>query len=597
MLVTAGIVTLLLIYLILRNILHLKNIPKPKATLFWRHLTTFTERSAEMLHDNIIRTREVPLSPEYFGGVGYVLYNNLKRKRDHYITINGRTGEVETASSLLTKCIRTSLLLRKHGIKKGDVVIAFFNIQLNSCVPCIASYFIGAIPSFMDPGINEQEVIHQIKLCQPKIIITYQDATEMLLRVLDTIGLDIDIDIIVLEKEKEFLEPQIEEESFKPVFVEDLQQTAAIFFSSGSTGYPKAICLSHYSIFDEVLLKGIPSTEEKPMVILGYDNYYWLVETWKLIGLVKGHGIRVISPKFDTEEVWRMIDKYKVTMLFFDVKETKELCESRRPSNVNVYSVSALCVVGDRLPVRYQRAFKEMFPAAEIPVIYGLTETGICTHFCYGDRRHLELIERHPESIGVPVEGTGVSLKVVDLETGEALGPNRPGELCVKTRNLLNCYYKTQNSDHFDSDGWFRTGDVLRYDEDLRFYFEGRIKDIIVFQGWHVAPGILETKLKSHPAVKRAAVVGKPHPPDGEHPMAIVELAEGRDNVELMEIKEFVDEDMNDLYKLRGGIVAVKKLPITITGKVKKGLLRKMMEGRMVISATEDASDFFSQRS
>nr|CAI5864953.1 unnamed protein product [Callosobruchus analis] len=533
-----------------------------------------------MVHDNIIRTSEVPVSSEYFGGVGFVLYNNLRLKGDRLITINGRTGETETARSLLTKCIRTSLLLQKHGIKQGDVVTAFFNIQLNSCIPCIASYFIGAIPSFMDPGINEQEVVHQIKLCQPKIIITYddQEITELLTRVLDTVGLD--LDILVLEKEKDFLEPQIAEKSFKPVFVEDLQQTAAIFFSSGSTGYPKAICLSHYSIFDEVLLEGIPRTEENPMVILGYDNYYWLVETWKLIGIVKSNGIRV-------------------TMLFLDVKEVKELYESRRPDNVNVDSVKALCVVGDRLPVRYQRAFKEMFPTSEIPVIYGLTETGICTHFSYGNRRHLELMERHPESIGVPAEGTGVILKVKvepqasDGDGGgnrsEVLGPNRPGELRVKSRNLLNCYYKTQSSDHFDSDGWFKTGDVLKYDEDLCFYFEGRIKDIIVFQGWHVAPGILETKLKSHPAVKRAAVVGKPHPIDGEHPMAIVELSEGRGNVDLVEIKEFADEDMNDIYKLRGGIVAVKKLPVTITGKVKKGLLRKMMEGRMVISATEEA--------
>ncbi|CAH1980328.1 unnamed protein product [Acanthoscelides obtectus] len=454
----------------------------------------------------------------------------------------------------------------------------------------------GAIPSFMDTAINEQEIMHQIKLCQPKIIVTYDDQEVMdtLRRVLESIELD--IDIIVLEKEKAFLEFRDEESSFQPVFVEDLQKTAAIFFSSGSTGYPKAICLSHVSIFDEILLKGIPRSEDEPMVILGFDNYYWLVETWKLVGIVKDHGIRIISPTFDIKEIWTMIDKYKVTMLFFDVKEVKELYGSERPANVNVDSVRALCVVGDRLPVRYQRAFKEMFPGADIPVIYGLTETGICTHFTYGNQRHLRLMERHPESIGVPVEGIGVMMKVVDLDTGERLGPNKAGELRVKSRNILNCYYRVPNSDHLDSDGWFKTGDVVKYDEDLCFYFEGRIKDIIVYQGWHVAPGILETKLKSHPAVKRAAVVGKPHPADGEHPLALVELSDGRTDVDLMEIKEFVDEDMNDIYKLRGGIVAVKKLPVTITGKVKKGLLRKMMEGRMVVSATEEVSDSFSQR-
>ncbi|CAH1980329.1 unnamed protein product [Acanthoscelides obtectus] len=354
----------------------------------------------------------------------------------------------------------------------------------------------GAIPSFMDTAINEQEIMHQIKLCQPKIIVTYDDQEVMdtLRRVLESIELD--IDIIVLEKEKAFLEFRDEESSFQPVFVEDLQKTAAIFFSSGSTGYPKAICLSHVSIFDEILLKGIPRSEDEPMVILGFDNYYWLVETWKLVGIVKDHGIRIISPTFDIKEIWTMIDKYKV----------------------------------------------------------------------------------------------------VDLDTGERLGPNKAGELRVKSRNILNCYYRVPNSDHLDSDGWFKTGDVVKYDEDLCFYFEGRIKDIIVYQGWHVAPGILETKLKSHPAVKRAAVVGKPHPADGEHPLALVELSDGRTDVDLMEIKEFVDEDMNDIYKLRGGIVAVKKLPVTITGKVKKGLLRKMMEGRMVVSATEEVSDSFSQR-
>ncbi|XP_074028307.1 luciferin 4-monooxygenase-like [Leptinotarsa decemlineata] len=167
--------------------------------------------------------------------------------------------------------------------------------------------------------------------------------------------------------------------------------------------------------------------------------------------------------------------------------------------------------------------------------------------------------------------------KVVDLDTGKPLGPNHEGELRIKSHKVMNGYYKMDSSSAFDEEGYLKTGDIVRYDEEKCFYIVDRIKEIFKYRGWHILPAMLEEVLLAHPAVKEAAVVAIPHKIDGDHPMGLVVLFEGHDDVTSEDIESFFNSKVADSQKLRHGVRIVKELEKTVTGKIKRRALSQMI--------------------
>lgn len=165
--------------------------------------------------------------------------------------------------------------------------------------------------------------------------------------------------------------------------------------------------------------------------------------------------------------------------------------------------------------------------------------------------------------------------QVVDLQTEEPLGFNKWGELLVKGDYLMNGYYNLDSSSAFDKEGWLRTGDVVYYDEDFCFYVVDRVKEMLKFRGWHVVPAILENILLTHPAVKAAVVIGIPHKTDGDHPAACVILKDGYKNCKPEDIQKFVDEKVDDIRKLRGGVRIIKVFPRTPTDKIDRKKIKE----------------------
>jgi 4-coumarate--CoA ligase len=143
----------------------------------------------------------------------------------------------------------------------------------------------------------------------------------------------------------------------------------------------------------------------------------------------------------------------------------------------------------------------------------------------------------------------------------------------------MNGYFNADSSESFDEDGWLKTGDIVYYDEDYCFYVVDRIKEAFKYQGWFIAPLVLENELLKHPAVKLAVVIGVPKD-DGYHPMGLVVVREGFD-VSEEEIEKFVEERVPERQRLRAGVKFIKSVPMTVTGKVKRREIRQMvLEGR-----------------
>lgn len=131
----------------------------------------------------------------------------------------------------------------------------------------------------------------------------------------------------------------------------------------------------------------------------------------------------------------------------------------------------------------------------------------------------------------------------------------------------------------WDSDGFFKTGDITYYDEDYCFFIVNRMKELLKYRSWHVTPAKLETILFMHPAVHNCIVIGIPHESDGDHPMGVVVLKDSAmGTVKEEELQKYVDDQVGNHEKLRGGIKFIKEFPLTITGKInriqtKRGIL------------------------
>lgn len=138
-------------------------------------------------------------------------------------------------------------------------------------------------------------------------------------------------------------------------------------------------------------------------------------------------------------------------------------------------------------------------------------------------------------------------------------------------------YFNEDSSKDFDADGYFKTGDIVQYDEDKCFYIMDRIKELLKYQGNVVSPTALEDVLTSHPTVEIAAVIGIPHVEDGDHPMGVVKL---RSNctVNPGDLMQYVDEIIEDkTRRLWAGIKIVEDIPVNGVGKINKRKLRDMI--------------------
>lgn len=139
----------------------------------------------------------------------------------------------------------------------------------------------------------------------------------------------------------------------------------------------------------------------------------------------------------------------------------------------------------------------------------------------------------------------------------------------------MNGYHNLDSSYCWDSEGYLKTGDVVYYDDDMCFYHVDRIKEMLKYRSWHVAPAAIEAIIHQHPAVSVSVVVGLPHPEDGDHPFAFVVLKKDH-NATREEILEFVNSRVDDRHQVRGGLMIVEEVPFTATGKIKRQQLREL---------------------
>ncbi len=334
---------------------------------------------------------------------------------------------------------------------------------------------------------------------------------------------------------------------------------AVILYTSGTTGQPKGAELTHANLTRNAELTAQTLIGAGPDdVVMGcLPLFHVFGLTCGLNAAVVGGATLTLLPRFDPGKALAIIARDRVTI--FEGVPTMYAAMLHHPSSADADTSSLrVCVSGGAaMPVEILHAFEKTF-GCMILEGYGLSETSPVASFNHPNA------ERKPGSIGTPV--AGVEMRVVGND-GQELPPGEVGEIAIRGHNVMKGYWgKPEATAEAIPDGWFRTGDLARVDEDGYFFIVDRKKDLIIRGGYNVYPREIEEVLYEHPAVAEAAVIGIPHDQLGEEVAAAVSLKPGA-TATPEELQAHVKERVA-AYKYPRQVWVVHELPKGPTGKI-----------------------------
>jgi long-chain acyl-CoA synthetase len=342
--------------------------------------------------------------------------------------------------------------------------------------------------------------------------------------------------------------------------------TAVILYTSGTTGQPKGAELSH----SNMVMNAMTSNRLFGSLATDHDTHLLTLPLFHSFGqsvnMNSGFSVGatlVMLPRFDAQQAIGLMQRETITF-FAGVPTmywgllgalTDDVDVDRIASNLR-RAVSG----GSAMPVEILRQFQDRFHV-QVLEGYGLSETSPVATFSDPDR------DPRPGSIGIPI--WGVQMKLVDDDWKTIDGADQVGEIAIRGHNIMKGYYnRPEATAEVMRDGWFRSGDLARRDEDGFYYIVDRAKDMIIRGGFNVYPREIEEVLMTHEAVSLAAVVGVPHESHGEEIKAFVILNEGAE-LTPDELVAWCKEQMA-AYKYPRIVEVTSSLPMTATGKILK---------------------------
>jgi long-chain acyl-CoA synthetase len=331
--------------------------------------------------------------------------------------------------------------------------------------------------------------------------------------------------------------------------------TAVILYTSGTTGKPKGAELTHDNLRRNVeVALDLFSLSPGDVILGALPLFHSFGQTCGLNAAVRGGACLALVPRFEAGAVLDTIASERVDVFQGVPTMYAALLHHPRRSDYDVSSLRVCVSGGAALPVEILRAFEREFGCVILEG-YGLSETSPIASFNHPDR------ERKAGSIGTPVDG--VEMRLLEAVDGV-------GEIAIRGHNVMKGYWQRPDAtgEAIDADGWFRTGDLARVDDDGYFFIVDRKKEMIIRGGYNVYPRELEEVLHEHPAVLEVAVVGIPHPDLGEEVGAAIALKDGA-AATASELRAFVKSQVA-AYKYPRHVWLVDALPKGPTGKILK---------------------------
>lgn len=499
---------------------------------------------------------EVPFTP--------FLLASASLRGDKPAFIDAPTGRTLTYQGWADAVRRTAAGLARRGVRKGDVVGIFSHNLPEYAVAFHAVSLIGGINTTINPLYTAAEVTTQLTDCRARYLVTAEPFLEKARQVAGQCGVS---ELFVFgqgDGATPFASLLAAGGEVPVVDLDPREDLVVLPYSSGTTGLPKGVMLTHRNLVANVLQAACAlgvAPHDTMLAVLPFFHIYGMVVIMNM-GLHVGATL-VTMPRFDLEQFLETLQRYKVT--FAPIVPPIVLAIAKHPM-VDKYDLRSLhTVFSGAAPLSANVATAASTRlGCRVLQGYGLTEMSPVTHAMRPDTERYR-----PDGIGTPIPNT--EAKVVDLETGAALGPNKEGEICVRGPQMMKGYLNRPDATAamIDAGGWMHTGDVGYADEHGCFFIVDRVKELIKYKGLQIAPAELEAVLLSHPAIADAAVVPFPHEEAGQIPKGFVVL-KGEATPE--QIMAYVAERVAPYKKLRS-LEIIDQIPKSASGKILRRVL------------------------
>ena len=460
--------------------------------------------------------------------------------------------------------------LRRMGLQKGDIIALCSPNSIDYPNMFLATLAGGGIVSTCNPGFTAGELNYQFKNSRAKYVATIPALMSTVNQAIKNTGVE-KIIIMGSEDQKSFSDfisfQTLLKDSGSLFEVEPVnckEDIAVLPYSSGTTGLPKGVMLTHNNIVANCCQLNHPgvlglSNGETILSILPFYHIYGMVVVL-LESLFKG-AKQIVLPKFEPTSFLSAIQNHRVEsaslvpplILFLSKHE-----------DVTKYDLSSLQSIMSGAAPLGSKVVLNACSRTGVSIIrqaYGLTETSPVTHI-----KPLGMGMEKPQSIGLPLPNE--LCRVVSVDTGEPLGPNQEGEVVIFGPNVMKGYLgkPEETAKCIDAEGWFHTGDIGYFDSDGHFYITDRLKELIKVKGLQVAPAELEALLLHHPEIMDAAVIGVPNERMGEVPKAFV--VRRTPHLKERDVQKYVEENLSEHKWLAGGVEFIEEIPKSPSGKI-----------------------------
>jgi acyl-CoA synthetase (AMP-forming)/AMP-acid ligase II len=501
-------------------------------------------------------------------GLADIVLANAHHHPEKLALVDLDTGRGYTYARLDELVDRIAGGLRERGVQPGDCIA----VMLPN-VPEFPAVFYGALRAgaavtTLNPGYREREVTHQLRDSRARLIVTDGERGEVVraaaleagvdLALVGAPGADDALDSLLGSALPGRARPQIDPS----------RDLAAIPYSSGTTGLPKGVMLTHRNLVANMLQSAASQHVRAGDVLAGVLPFFHIYGMTVIMNLGLWRGATIVTmAQFRPDALRRCIEEHRVTRLYAAPPIILALVQ--HPAFATADLSSLQFVLSGAAPLGAASATQcEQRIGCRVVQGYGLTEASPCTHLTSDTDRTVP-----KASIGPLLPSTESC--IVDPDNGRPVAAGEEGELWIRGPQVMAGYLHNPaaTAAMIDDDGFLHTGDIARVDAAGYFYIVDRLKELIKTKGFQVAPAELEAELLRHDDVVDAAAIGIPDDRAGEAPKAFVVLRDGA-TVSAEDLKAFVAASVAS-YKQLAEVEFVDALPRSASGKLQRRLLRQ----------------------